>query len=150
MTSEPAQLISDIARRIAHASVYGSAVKTPLEKAVRLSERLGKDVWLKREDLQPVFSFKCRGAENRIAQLEASASARGVICSSAGNHAQGVALAARRRGLKAVVVMPKRTAAIKVDAVARLGAEIVLHGDNYDAAYAKALELAQASALLDD
>ncbi len=93
-----------------------------------------------------MFSFKCRGAENRIAQLAAE-SAKGVVCSSAGNHAQGVALAAGKRGMRAVIVMPKRTAAIKVDAVARLGGEIVLHGENYDEAFARALEIAAAERL---
>ncbi len=140
-------LVADITRRIAHASVYGSAVRTPLDKAERLSSRLDNTVLLKREDLQPVFSFKCRGAENRIAQLGAAGPSGGVVCSSAGNHAQGVALAAQRRGLRAVVVMPKNTAEIKVDAVTRLGAEILLEGDTYDAANAKALEIAETARL---
>ncbi|HEX9140471.1 MAG TPA: threonine ammonia-lyase, biosynthetic, partial [Steroidobacteraceae bacterium] len=103
---------------------------------------------LKREDLQPVFSFKLRGAYNKIAHLSAAVAARGVISASAGNHAQGVALAARRRGLKAVVVMPQTTPAIKVQAVIDLGGEVVLHGDVYDAAYEHALQLARERSLV--
>src|SRR5690606_17179517 len=103
--------------KILKARVYDVAVESPLDHAPRLSRRLGRDVWLKREDLQPVFSFKCRGAYNKIAQLSEDALAKGVICSSAGNHAQGVALAARRRGVRAVIVMPTSTPSIKIEAV---------------------------------
>jgi threonine dehydratase len=95
--------------RIRKARVYDVALRSPLEEAARLSRRLGNRVLLKREDLQAVFSFKLRGAYNKIAQLAASHAQRGVICSSAGNHAQGVALAAQRRGIKAVIVMPLTT-----------------------------------------
>src|SRR5580698_828313 len=98
---------------------------------------------LKREDLQPVFSFKLRGAYNRIAYLSEAAAKRGVVCASAGNHAQGVALAAQRRGIPAVIVMPQTTPHIKVQAVADLGAELVLHGDDYDSAFERALTLAR-------
>ncbi len=129
--------------RILKAKVYDVAVETPLEPAPRLSGRLDNRVLFKREDLQPVFSFKIRGAYNKIAQLSATAAQRGVICASAGNHAQGVALAARTRGIRAVVVMPVTTPDIKVQAVADLGAEIVLHGDDYDAANDHAIGVAR-------
>jgi len=129
--------------RILKAKVYDVAVETPLEPAPRLSRRLDNRVLFKREDLQPVFSFKIRGAYNKIAQLSATAAQRGVICASAGNHAQGVALAARTRGIHAVVVMPITTPEIKVQAVSDLGAEIVLHGDDYDAANDHAIGVAR-------
>jgi threonine dehydratase len=132
---------------IARARVYDVALESPLDRAPRLSKRLGRDVLLKREDLQPVFSFKLRGAYNKILHLPADALDKGVICSSAGNHAQGVALAARRRGLRAVIVMPKSTPSIKVEAVAALGGEIVLEGATFDDAYAHSLELATAEDL---
>jgi threonine dehydratase len=128
--------------RIARARVYDVAIESPLDRAPRLSARLDNEVFLKREDLQPVFSFKLRGAYNKIAQLPQTALAAGVICSSAGNHAQGVALAARKRGLRAVIVMPLTTPSIKVDAVAALGGEVVLEGSTYDDANRYALTLA--------
>src|SRR6202789_1806640 len=127
--------------RILKAKVYDVAVETALEAAPRLSQRLNNHVWFKREDLQPVFSFKIRGAYNKIAQLSAISAQRGVICASAGNHAQGVALAARTRGIPAVIVMPLTTPEIKVQAVAALGGKIILHGDDYDHAYEHATEL---------
>jgi threonine dehydratase len=129
--------------RILKAKVYDVAVETALEAAPRLSRRLNNHVLFKREDLQPVFSFKIRGAYNKIAQLSAISAQRGVICASAGNHAQGVALAARTRGIPAVIVMPFTTPEIKVQAVADLGGEIVMHGDDYDQAYEHATELAR-------
>ena len=129
--------------RILKAKVYDVAIETSLEPAPRLSRRLDNRVLFKREDLQPVFSFKIRGAYNKIAQLSATAAQRGVICASAGNHAQGVALGARTRGIHAVIVMPLTTPEIKVLAVADLGAEIVLHGDDYDEANERAVELAR-------
>jgi threonine dehydratase len=122
----------DYVERILKARVYDVARETPLERAPRLSRRLDNNVLLKREDLQPVFSFKVRGAYNKICALTAEEQARGVIASSAGNHAQGVALAASRLNVKALIVMPKTTPRIKVDAVKELGAEIVLHGSSYD------------------
>ena len=134
--------------RILKASVYDVAIETALEPARRLSQRLGNTVLFKREDTQPVFSFKLRGAYNRIAQLSASERARGVITSSAGNHAQGVALAAQRLGTRAVIVMPTLTPSIKVQAVEALGAPIVLHGDAYDDAYDEARRLADAQGLV--
>ncbi len=134
--------------RILKAKVYDVAVETPLESAPRLSRRLDNQVFFKREDLQPVFSFKIRGAYNKIAQLSAIAAQRGVICASAGNHAQGVALGARTRAIPAVVVMPVTTPDIKVQAVAALGGEVVLHGEDYDQAYEHAVELARERALV--
>ncbi len=133
----------DYLQRVLKARVYDVAIESPLEPAPRLSRRLNNRILLKREDLQPVFSFKLRGAYNKIAHLSAAIAAQGVICASAGNHAQGVALAARKRGIPAVIVMPQTTPAIKLQAVADLGAEVVLHGDVYDAAYDHALTLAR-------
>ncbi len=129
--------------RIRSAPVYDVAIESPLDFARNLSARLNNRIWLKREDLQPVFSFKLRGAYAKIASLSDDELANGVICSSAGNHAQGVALAAQRRGVRAVIVMPVTTPSIKVDAVRSLAGEVVLHGDNYDDAYARARELEQ-------
>ena len=134
-------MASPYIERILKARVYDVAIESPLEAAARLSRRLGNEVLLKREDLQPVFSFKLRGAYNRIAHLGEAAAARGVVCASAGNHAQGVALAARRRAIPAVIVMPETTPLIKVQAVIDLGAEVVLHGDDYDAALERAQTL---------
>jgi len=138
----------DYIRRILSASVYDVAVETPLERMKRLSERLGLEVLLKREDLQPVFSFKIRGAHNRIAMLTEDERARGVICASAGNHAQGVALSAGRLGVRAVIVMPKTTPSIKVEAVRAMGGEVVLFGDNFDAARDHANGIAEREGLV--
>jgi threonine dehydratase len=129
-------------RAILTAPVYDVARRTPLDHAARLSQRLGQRVLLKREDLQPVFSFKLRGAYNRLARLDAGERARGVLAVSAGNHAQGVALGARALGIDARIVMPLTTPRIKVDAVATFGAAIVLHGDSYDEAAAHGAALA--------
>jgi threonine dehydratase len=131
----------DYVEKILKARVYDVARESSLDAAPRLSRRLGNNVLLKREDLQPVFSFKVRGAYNKICSLDDAERARGVIASSAGNHAQGVALAANRLGVKALIVMPKTTPRIKIDAVRDLGAEIVLHGSSYDDARAHADEL---------
>jgi threonine dehydratase len=136
-------MASPYIERILKARVYDVAIESPLETAARLSRRLGNEVLLKREDLQPVFSFKLRGAYNRIAHLGEAAAGRGVVCASAGNHAQGVALAARRRSIPAVVVMPETTPLIKVQAVIDLNAEVLLHGDDYDSALERALALAR-------
>lgn len=133
--------------RILKARVYDVAVETPLDVAQRLSKRLGNTVLLKREDLQPVFSFKLRGAYNKIAHLSEAVAQRGVICASAGNHAQGVALSARRRNITAVIVMPRTTPSIKVQAVVDLGGEAVLHGDDFDQAYEHAMHLARERSL---
>ena len=131
--------------KIFTAPVYDVATKTPLDAMPRLSDRLGHNILCKREDLQPVFSFKVRGAYTKMYRLSEAERARGVICASAGNHAQGVALSANRLGIRAVIVMPVTTPQIKIDAVRRLGGaqvEIVLHGDYYDAAsqHARALQ----------
>ena len=133
--------------RILRARVYDVARETPLELANNLSRRLGNSVWLKREDLQPVFSFKLRGAYNRMAQLSEAELKLGVIASSAGNHAQGVALSASHLGCRAVIVMPVTTPGVKVDAVRQLGAEVVLHGETYDEAYAEARSRSEAEQL---
>jgi threonine dehydratase len=135
--------INGYLEKILRARVYDVAEETPLEHAPRLSARIGNRVLIKREDLQPVFSFKLRGAYNKIAGLSSGDKARGVIAASAGNHAQGVALAAQRLGIRACIVMPTTTPRIKVDAVRSLGAEIVLIGDSYDDAYAHAKQLEQ-------
>ncbi|MEJ0037061.1 MAG: threonine ammonia-lyase, biosynthetic [Gammaproteobacteria bacterium] len=134
-------MASPYIERILKARVYDVAIESPLDEAARLSRRLGNTVLLKREDLQAVFSFKLRGAYNKIAHLSESAAKRGVICASAGNHAQGVALAARKRGISATVVMPQTTPHIKVQSVIDLGGDAVLHGDEYDVAYEHAMEL---------
>ncbi len=136
-------MASPYIERILKSRVYDVAIESPLDEAPRLSERLGARILLKREDLQPVFSFKLRGAYNKIAHLSDAVAQRGVICASAGNHAQGVALAARRRGVPAVIVMPQTTPHIKVQAVSGLGGEAVLYGDDYDSAFERALELAR-------
>ncbi|MBT8095843.1 MAG: threonine ammonia-lyase, biosynthetic [Woeseia sp.] len=132
----------DYRDKIDAADVYEVAARTPLEQAKLLSDRLDNRILLKREDLQPIFSFKLRGALNKLNNLTPEQLAKGVICSSAGNHAQGVALAASRKNVQAVIVMPVTTPSIKIEAVNRLGGETILHGDNYDAAYELALRLA--------
>jgi threonine dehydratase len=139
---------SDYPGLIRAARVYDVAERTPLEPALNLSRRLRNRVLMKREDLQPVFSFKLRGAYNRIAHLTDEEIGNGVICSSAGNHAQGVALAARRRGIRAVIVMPVTTPSIKTEAVAALGGEVMLHGDTYDDAYGHACKLKEQEGLV--
>ncbi len=138
---------ADYLKKILTARVYDVAVESPLELARHLARRLGNEVLLKREDQQPVFSFKLRGAYNKMAHLSEQDRARGVICASAGNHAQGVALSARRMGCRAVIVMPVTTPRVKIDAVQALGGEVVLHGDSYSDAYAHALELQGAQGL---
>jgi threonine dehydratase len=129
--------------KILRAKVYDVAIETPLDFASSLSERLGNNVYLKREDLQPVFSFKLRGAYNKMSMLSEQERAHGVIAASAGNHAQGVALAAKRLGIKALIVMPKTTPEIKVQSVKARGAKTVLFGDSFDEAYTHARELAE-------
>jgi threonine dehydratase len=134
-------------RLILTSRVYDVAHETPLELARHLSQRLHNEVLLKREDLQPVFSYKLRGAYNRIAHMTDAERSRGVIAASAGNHAQGVAFAARHLGLRALIVMPQTTPEIKVEAVRELGAEVVLAGDTYAEAKARCDELAAATGL---
>ncbi|MBK9161647.1 MAG: threonine ammonia-lyase, biosynthetic [Nitrosomonadales bacterium] len=133
--------MSGYLKRILNARVYDVAVETPLEVAPNLSARTGNTILLKREDMQPVFSFKLRGAYNKMAQLTPEQLKRGVIAASAGNHAQGVALSAQKLGCKATIVMPSTTPQIKIDAVKARGAKVVLHGDSYSDAYLHALEL---------
>ncbi|HEV8517053.1 MAG TPA: threonine ammonia-lyase, biosynthetic [Burkholderiales bacterium] len=133
----------DYLERILTARVYDVAIESQLERAPNLSARLNNTLLLKREDMQPVFSFKLRGAYNKMSGLSAAALARGVIAASAGNHAQGVALAAQKLKCRATIVMPVTTAHIKVTAVAARGARVVLHGDSYDEAYAHSLKLAR-------
>jgi len=128
-------------RKVLNARVYDVAVESPLEPARNLSRRLHNKVLLKREDQQPVFSFKLRGAYNKMAHLTPEQLQRGVICASAGNHAQGVALSAHKLGCRAVIVMPVTTPQVKVDAVKTLGGQVVLHGDSYSDAYTHALAL---------
>ncbi|MCL6269244.1 threonine ammonia-lyase, biosynthetic [Sansalvadorimonas sp. 2012CJ34-2] len=128
-------------RKILEAPVYDVAVETPLDPAPFLSERLINNILIKREDLQPVFSFKIRGAYNKIVQLSEEDRKKGVVCASAGNHAQGVALAANKLGIRSVIVMPTTTPDIKVKAVRARGGEVVLHGDAFDQSLAYALEL---------
>jgi len=132
VTAELTQLLRDVLT----SRVYDVARETPLDNAPRLSERLDNEILLKREDLQPVFSFKLRGAYNKIAHLSDKERARGVIAASAGNHAQGVAFSAQKLGLRAIIVMPQTTPRIKVDAVRSMGAEVVLAGDTYNDAKA--------------
>ena len=139
--------MDDYLQRILRARVYDVAIESPLEPAPNLSRRLGNSVLLKREDLQPVFSFKLRGAYNRMVHLSPAELERGVIAASAGNHAQGVALAAGKLGCRAVIVMPLTTPEMKVRAVAALGAEVVLHGDTYDEAYEQARRLEAAGGM---
>ncbi len=131
-------------QRILNARVYDVAIETDLERAEKLSERLENRVWLKREDTQPIHSFKLRGAYNKMVRLSDVELSQGVICASAGNHAQGVAFSARRLGCHVVVVMPVTTPRLKSDAVRALGGNVILHGDSYSDAYAHALELQKA------
>jgi threonine dehydratase len=130
-------------KKILEADVYDVAIQSPMEQAQVLSERLESEVFLKREDLQPVFSFKLRGAYNKIRQLDAASRKRGVITASAGNHAQGVAMAAQKLNTRAVIVMGKNTPSIKVEAVRRWGARVILFGESYDQAAAHAATLCE-------
>ena len=125
------QILERYVKKILASHVYDVAIETPLQDAAGMSARLGHEVALKREDLQPVFSFKLRGSYNKMVQLSAADRAKGVVAASAGNHAQGVALAAARLGIKAHIVMGRNTPSIKVDAVRNLGGRVVLQGDTY-------------------
>ena len=133
--------MDDLLERILRAPVYDVAIETPLDDAPLLSARLGNRVWIKREDLQPVFSFKLRGAYNRIRNLDATQRRAGVVTASAGNHAQGVALAAKRLSIDSLIVMPRTTPPIKVAAVERLGGRAILEGDAYEEAATLAREI---------
>ena len=128
-------------KKILDARIYDLVIETPIDKAPLLSQRMNNEILLKREDLQPVFSFKLRGAYNKLRQLSEEQRQTGVIAASAGNHAQGLALAAKKMGVKATIVMPRTTPQIKVDAVRARGAKVVLIGDNYDAASKHAQKL---------
>ena len=146
LISTPERLVNmnEYLKRILNARVYDVAIESPLETAPSLSARTGNTIMLKREDMQPVFSFKLRGAYNKMAQLDAEQLKRGVITASAGNHAQGVALSAHKLGCHAIIVMPTTTPVVKIEAVKHFGqrsVEIVLHGDSYSDAYEHALEL---------
>src|ERR1700681_1655727 len=133
----------DYLQKILTAKVYDVAIESALDFAPVLSRRLGNHVLFKREDQQPVFSFKLRGAYNRIAHIPDGERARGIITASAGNHSQGVAYSARKLGLRAMIVMPQTTPQIKVDAVRDMGAEVVLIGDSYGDAQAHCDTLAK-------
>jgi threonine dehydratase len=137
----PSAALSRYLKKILTARVYDVAIESALDPAPRLSARIDNTVYFKREDTQPVFSFKLRGAYNKMAHLRPEVLRRGVICASAGNHAQGVALAARKLGCRALVVMPTTTPSLKVAAVRALGAEVVLFGDSYSDAFAHAQEI---------
>ncbi len=130
-------------KRILDARVYDVARETPVDRAELMSRRLDNQVWLKREDLQPVFSFKLRGAYNKMNRLSPEQRALGVVAASAGNHAQGLAMAAQKMNVKATIVMPRTTPQIKVDAVRSRGARVVLHGDSYDDAATHAARLVE-------
>jgi threonine dehydratase len=136
-------MLEQYVKKILTSRVYDVAVETPLQRANQLSQRLGNHVLLKREDLQPVFSFKVRGAYNKLSQLTDSERSCGVVTASAGNHAQGLALAAREMGVRAIIVMPKTTPEIKVEGVRSRGGEVVLHGDSFPDALAWSLKLVE-------
>ena len=133
----------DLIKKIEHSKVYDVAIESPLEHATVISSRLNNNIFLKREDQQSVFSFKLRGAYNKIAHLSEEERQRGVIAASAGNHAQGVALAGNKLGIPATIVMPRTTPSIKVESVTRLGGNAVLFGDTYDEAHQHSLQLAK-------
>ena len=139
--------MDDYLQKILRARVYDVAEETPLERAQNLSKKFKNDIWLKREDLQPVFSFKLRGAFNRMSKLTKEELTNGVIASSAGNHAQGVALSASFLKCRAVIVMPLTTPIMKVRAVESHKAEVILFGETYDECYEKALEISKAEKL---
>ncbi len=141
-------MLEQYVKKILTSRVYDVAVESPLQSAGQLSKRLGNQILLKREDLQPVFSFKIRGAYNKLAQLPPEELARGVVTASAGNHAQGLALAAREMGIKATIVMPKTTPEIKVEGVRSRGGKVVLHGDSFPEALAYSLKLVDEKGLV--
>jgi threonine dehydratase len=142
-TAKQQSLLEHYVKKILAAPVYELAVRTPLQPAPALSLALGNHILLKREDLQPTFSFKIRGAYNKLVQLSREQQARGVVTASAGNHAQGVALAARELGIEATIVMPATTPELKVLGVSSRGAQALLHGESFPFALAHALELAE-------
>ena len=135
--------MNSLIRDILSARVYDVAKNTQLDHLYLLSQQLKCDIWLKREDLQPIFSFKIRGAFNRIFQLSDEEKAKGVVCASAGNHAQGVALSGLHLKLDTTIVMPTSAPLLKVNACREMGANVILHGNNFDEAYAHALHLSE-------
>ena len=136
-------MLEQYVKKILTSRVYDVAVETPLQTANQLSQRLGNQILLKREDLQPVYSFKIRGAYNKLTQLTEAERACGVVTASAGNHAQGLALAAKVLGVKATIVMPKTTPEIKIEGVRSRGGIVVLHGDSFPEALAYSLQLVE-------
>ncbi len=144
----PKAILGDYLQRILTARVYDVADETPLDPAPKLSARLGNTVLLKREDTQPVFSFKLRGAYNKMVRLTTAELAKGVVCASAGNHAQGVALSAKRLGCRAVIVVPVTTPGVKVRAIQALGGEVIQYGESYSDAYERAVEVGIAEGLV--
>ena len=134
-------MLNEYLKKILSARVYDVAVETPLHIAPFLTQRLNNQIWVKREDQQPVYSFKIRGAYNKVVQLSDEEKALGVVAASAGNHAQGLALSAKELGIKATIVMPRTTPDIKVKAVRARGAKVVLHGDAFDDAFAYSQKL---------
>ena len=145
---EATTLARSLVNRILTSAVYEVAHKTPLERGNIVSERLNNNIYFKREDLQPIFSFKIRGAYNKIAKLDPALARKGLITASAGNHAQGVALSAQRLSYPATIIMPITTPQIKIDAVERFGAQVILHGQSFSEAYEKAQELIKKSNLI--
>ncbi len=142
------KFMEEILQKIIRARVYDVAIETPLEKAKKLSSKLNNTIWFKREDLQPIFSFKIRGAFNKMSSLSEHELKKGVVASSAGNHAQGVALSASFLNCKATIVMPVTTPPVKVEAVRALNAQVILHGDTYDEAYSEAKRLSSENELI--
>ena len=133
----------DYIKEIDESNVYDVAHKTPITNLNKMSFRLNNNFMIKREDLQPIFSFKCRGSYNKISRLSQNILQKGVIAASAGNHAQGVALSAQFLKIKAIIVMPITTPPIKIESVKRLNGEVLLYGDNFDEAYSHAQELSK-------
>ena len=136
-------MTTDYIKEIENSNVYDIAVKTPITRLQKISDKFKHNIFLKREDLQPIFSFKCRGSYNKISNLEEEKKKNGIIAASAGNHAQGVALASQRLGIDVIIVMPVTTPSIKVQSVKNFGVKVVLYGDSFDEAYEYALELSE-------
>jgi threonine dehydratase len=137
------KLLDRYIKKILSANIYDVAIESPLHIAPFLSERMGNNIWVKREDKQPVYSFKIRGAYNKVVQLTDKEKAAGVVAASAGNHAQGLALASRELGIKATIVMPLTTPEIKVKSCKAFGAKVILHGDTFDEAFAYSQNLVE-------
>ena len=140
--------LTNIHEKVLSADVSGVSIMTPLQYASRLSKKLQNNIYMKREDMQSVFSFKCRGAFNKIRQLSNHDKSLGIIAASAGNHAQGVALSAQQLNINATIVMPQTTPQIKINAVRALDAEVILHGDSYDDACSHAHAISSQKGLI--